>query len=239
MFYSNCCWVPLFNLWISIQIADLFKRLKLEKEFETIIMKPKLLYEFLMEKLNDVNVRWIRTFYRQQIETVAANFANKYHYLIFNNLLNVHSSYFHCGLNIVGVIVLSILFWLRCNILLQINSSCVQWSDEKKQTFIIRDGEQLARLWGLEKTRPETNYDNFTRSLRAYYGQILVKLKGSNSWLNWIEIVRLKIDRLWLFIARYQYKFICDPESYFKTKLRKSQTRKENPVGWGKNQKKI
>ncbi|XP_043541982.1 transcriptional regulator ERG-like, partial [Chiloscyllium plagiosum] len=45
--------------------------------------------------------------------------------------------------------------------------------------FVIKDPDEVARLWGMRKCKPQMNYDKLSRALRYYYSkQILQKTKG-------------------------------------------------------------
>ncbi|CAM9760095.1 unnamed protein product [Lampetra fluviatilis] len=45
--------------------------------------------------------------------------------------------------------------------------------------FIIKNPEEVARLWGARKCKPHMNYDKLSRALRYYYNKrILYKTKG-------------------------------------------------------------
>ncbi|XP_067916318.1 ETS domain-containing transcription factor ERF-like [Heterodontus francisci] len=45
--------------------------------------------------------------------------------------------------------------------------------------FVIKDPDEVARLWGMRKCKPQMNYDKLSRALRYYYKKrILHKIKG-------------------------------------------------------------
>nr|XP_014345128.1 PREDICTED: ETS domain-containing transcription factor ERF [Latimeria chalumnae] len=45
--------------------------------------------------------------------------------------------------------------------------------------FVIKDPDEVARLWGIRKCKPQMNYDKLSRALRYYYNKrILHKTKG-------------------------------------------------------------
>ena len=55
--------------------------------------------------------------------------------------------------------------------------------------FILKTPDQVAKLWGVRKTKPKMNYEKLARGLRYYYSKkILAKSSG----------------------RRYVYKFLCD-----------------------------
>ena len=44
--------------------------------------------------------------------------------------------------------------------------------------FVIKDPDEVARLWGARKCKPHMNYDKLSRALRYYYNKrILYKTK--------------------------------------------------------------
>merc|ERR1712226_764338 len=54
----------------------------------------------------------------------------------------------------------------------------IRWQGEMGE-FVIKDPEEVARLWGERKCKPQMNYDKLSRALRYYYNkQILKKIKG-------------------------------------------------------------
>nr|XP_015201501.1 PREDICTED: ETS translocation variant 3-like protein [Lepisosteus oculatus] len=54
----------------------------------------------------------------------------------------------------------------------------IGWQGEWGE-FVIRDPEEVARLWGARKGKPHMNYDKLSRALRYYYNKrILHKTKG-------------------------------------------------------------
>ncbi|XP_033852885.3 ETS translocation variant 3-like protein [Acipenser ruthenus] len=57
-------------------------------------------------------------------------------------------------------------------------SAVIGWQGEWGE-FVIREPEEVARLWGARKGKPHMNYDKLSRALRYYYNkQILHKTKG-------------------------------------------------------------
>ncbi|XP_059824268.1 ETS domain-containing transcription factor ERF-like [Hypanus sabinus] len=45
--------------------------------------------------------------------------------------------------------------------------------------FVIKDPDEVAKLWGVRKCKPHMNYDKLSRALRYYYNKrILHKTKG-------------------------------------------------------------
>lgn len=66
----------------------------------------------------------------------------------------------------------------------------IQWHGEEGE-FKLLDSEQVARLWGIRKNKPNMNYEKLSRAMRYYYeGDVLAKMTGK----------------------RFVYKFICNLE---------------------------
>uniref|UniRef100_A0A663DQ01 ETS variant transcription factor 3 like n=1 Tax=Aquila chrysaetos chrysaetos TaxID=223781 RepID=A0A663DQ01_AQUCH len=55
----------------------------------------------------------------------------------------------------------------------------IAWQQGEYGEFVIKDPEEVARLWGQRKCKPQMNYDKLSRALRYYYNKrILHKTKG-------------------------------------------------------------
>ncbi|NXX13060.1 ETV3L protein, partial [Podargus strigoides] len=55
----------------------------------------------------------------------------------------------------------------------------IAWQRGESGEFVIRDPQEVARLWGQRKRKPQMNYDKLSRALRYYYAKrILHKTKG-------------------------------------------------------------
>ncbi|NXY88814.1 ETV3L protein, partial [Alcedo cyanopectus] len=55
----------------------------------------------------------------------------------------------------------------------------IAWQQGEDGEFVIKDPEEVARLWGRRKCKPQMNYDKLSRALRYYYNKrILHKTKG-------------------------------------------------------------
>ncbi|XP_063213683.1 ETS translocation variant 3-like protein [Chroicocephalus ridibundus] len=55
----------------------------------------------------------------------------------------------------------------------------IAWQQGESGEFVIKDPEEVARLWGRRKRKPQMNYDKLSRALRYYYTKrILHKTKG-------------------------------------------------------------
>ncbi|XP_060116856.1 ETS translocation variant 3-like [Heteronotia binoei] len=55
----------------------------------------------------------------------------------------------------------------------------IAWQQGEYGEFVIKDPDEVARLWGRRKCKPQMNYDKLSRALRYYYNKrILHKTKG-------------------------------------------------------------
>ncbi|NXK84104.1 ETV3L protein, partial [Amazona guildingii] len=55
----------------------------------------------------------------------------------------------------------------------------IAWQRGEDGEFVIKDPDEVARLWGRRKCKPQMNYDKLSRALRYYYSKrILHKTKG-------------------------------------------------------------
>ena len=55
------------------------------------------------------------------------------------------------------------------------NSNIIQWTDETKGEFKLKDSEAVAKQWGQEKQKESMNYDKLSRALRYYYDRNIIK----------------------------------------------------------------
>ncbi|XP_055511088.1 ETS translocation variant 3-like protein [Leucoraja erinacea] len=70
----------------------------------------------------------------------------------------------------------------------------ITWQGEFGE-FVIKDPDEVARLWGARKGKPQMNYDKLSRALRYYYNKrILNKTKGKRFTykFNFSTLVMLK-----------------------------------------------
>ncbi|XP_049566845.1 ETS translocation variant 3-like protein, partial [Orcinus orca] len=57
----------------------------------------------------------------------------------------------------------------------------IAWQQGEYGEFVIKDPDEVARLWGRRKCKPQMNYDKLSRALRYYYNKrILHKTKGKS-----------------------------------------------------------
>ncbi|XP_051013374.1 ETS translocation variant 3-like protein [Acomys russatus] len=55
----------------------------------------------------------------------------------------------------------------------------IAWQQGEYGEFVIKDPDEVARLWGRRKCKPQMNYDKLSRALRYYYNKrVLHKTKG-------------------------------------------------------------
>ncbi|CBY07981.1 unnamed protein product [Oikopleura dioica] len=52
---------------------------------------------------------------------------------------------------------------------------CIKWMDREQGIFKIEDSQEVAKLWGLRKNRPNMNYDKLSRSIRQYYKKGIIQ----------------------------------------------------------------
>lgn len=72
-------------------------------------------------------------------------------------------------------------------------ASTLKWEGEFGE-FEILDPDNVAKLWGLRKAKPNMNYDKLSRALRYYYNkQILYKKKGKRFTYQY-NFIQLMID---------------------------------------------
>lgn len=61
------------------------------------------------------------------------------------------------------------------------NEQLICWTNEEGE-FKLLQAEEVARLWGARKNKPNMNYDKLSRALRYYYDK--VKHVDVYSWLK-------------------------------------------------------
>jgi hypothetical protein len=51
----------------------------------------------------------------------------------------------------------------------------IVWTGKADGEFKLIDAEQVARLWGIRKNKPNMNYDKLSRALRYYYDKNIIR----------------------------------------------------------------
>lgn len=54
------------------------------------------------------------------------------------------------------------------------NEQLICWTNEEGE-FKLLQAEEVARLWGARKNKPNMNYDKLSRALRYYYDKNIIK----------------------------------------------------------------
>lgn len=57
------------------------------------------------------------------------------------------------------------------------NEHLICWTNEEGE-FKLLQAEEVARLWGARKNKPNMNYDKLSRALRYYYDKVSTTLLG-------------------------------------------------------------
>jgi len=58
----------------------------------------------------------------------------------------------------------------------QSHHDIIEWtSDRDAGEFKLLNAEEVARLWGVRKNKPNMNYDKLSRALRYYYDKDIIK----------------------------------------------------------------
>uniref|UniRef100_A0A4X1VYU3 ETS variant transcription factor 3 like n=1 Tax=Sus scrofa TaxID=9823 RepID=A0A4X1VYU3_PIG len=80
----------------------------------------------------------------------------------------------------------------------------IAWQQGEYGEFVIKDPDEVARLWGRRKCKPQMNYDKLSRALRYYYNKrILHKTKGKR--------FTYKFNFSKLIIVNYPLTFLLSP----------------------------
>ncbi len=70
------------------------------------------------------------------------------------------------------------------------NEQLICWTSEEGE-FKLLQAEEVARLWGARKNKPNMNYDKLSRALRYYYDKVnastLLSIMIHSSWFQVIE----------------------------------------------------
>ena len=54
-------------------------------------------------------------------------------------------------------------------------SSVISWTDKRKGIFALHNTDELAKLWGTVKNKPNMNKYKLFRAMRNYYGKGMLK----------------------------------------------------------------
>lgn len=67
------------------------------------------------------------------------------------------------------------------------NEQLICWTNQKGE-FKLLQAEEVARLWGARKNKPNMNYDKLSRALRYYYDKVSTSVSRPplSPWL-WTE----------------------------------------------------
>uniref|UniRef100_A0A8V5GMW7 Uncharacterized protein n=1 Tax=Melopsittacus undulatus TaxID=13146 RepID=A0A8V5GMW7_MELUD len=80
----------------------------------------------------------------------------------------------------------------------------IAWQQGEYGEFVIKDPDEVARLWGRRKCKPQMNYDKLSRALRYYYNKrILHKTKGKR--------FTYKFDFSHLLLLLWDPRSLCRP----------------------------
>lgn len=63
------------------------------------------------------------------------------------------------------------------------NEQLICWTNEEGEFKLLR-AEEVARLWGARKNKPNMNYDKLSRALRYYYDKVNMAAAHSSSLLT-------------------------------------------------------
>uniref|UniRef100_A0A8C8ZRV6 ETS repressor factor like n=1 Tax=Prolemur simus TaxID=1328070 RepID=A0A8C8ZRV6_PROSS len=83
--------------------------------------------------------------------------------------------------------------------------------------FVIKDPDEVARLWGIRKCKPHMNYDKLSRALRYYYNKrILHKTKGKRFTykFNFSKVVLVNYPLLDVAAAATGSPFLLTPSPF-------------------------
>ena len=58
------------------------------------------------------------------------------------------------------------------------NSELIRWVNREKLEFLIKNPEEVAKLWGLVKEKSTMTYAKLARGIRYYYGKEVIEKVG-------------------------------------------------------------
>ena len=86
--------------------------------------------------------------------------------------------------------------------------SVIAWTHKADGEFKLIDAEQVARLWGQRKNKPNMNYDKLSRALRYYYDKnIIRKVVGQARKRFQKRLLRR------FCLQKFVYQFVTFPEN--------------------------
>ncbi|XP_019807892.1 ETS domain-containing protein Elk-4 isoform X1 [Orcinus orca] len=89
------------------------------------------------------------------------------------------------------------------------NDHMICWTSNNGE-FKLLQAEEVARLWGIRKNKPNMNYDKLSRALRYYYVKVIhihLKTRIDPSLLVRLENIIKKVNG-----QKFVYKFVSYPE---------------------------
>lgn len=82
------------------------------------------------------------------------------------------------------------------------NEQLICWTNEEGE-FKLLQAEEVARLWGARKNKPNMNYDKLSRALRYYYDKVAAAGLSLSA-----DKERVKVDEKKRFLSRSPCGFL-------------------------------
>lgn len=70
------------------------------------------------------------------------------------------------------------------------NEQLISWTNDEGE-FKLLQAEEVARLWGARKNKPNMNYDKLSRALRYYYDKVKHTAAFLKLWLGLVKRIFL------------------------------------------------
>ena len=67
------------------------------------------------------------------------------------------------------------------------NEQLICWTNEEGE-FKLLQAEEVARLWGARKNKPNMNYDKLSRALRYYYDKVNSHDGDAAAGCQWLKV---------------------------------------------------